>query len=224
MRLQVILNNRNRLTTLKGMVEWLVQFDVEPVILDNDSTYPPLLDWYAQCPVEVVSLKQNYGVAAAWKCGILPKIVQGEFALSDSDLDLSKIPHDWQQVLFDGLRAFGKPKCGFSLAIDDLPDHFHLKDEVINWESQFWTRRLSKRYYEADIDTTFALYQAEFVHAQPTFQAVRATRPYMARHLPWYLDSNNLPEEERYYMEHACSEALWTTRFQNTLPRLPNNV
>ena len=25
----------------------------------------------------------------------------------------------------------------------------------------------------------------------------------MVRHLPWYLDAENLPEDERYYMAHA---------------------
>ena len=218
MRLKAILNNRNRLTSLKAMVEWLLQFDVEPIILDNDSSYSPLLDWYARCPVDVIRLNENLGSVAPWESGTLAKLAQHDFILSDPDLDLSDIPHDWQQVLFDGLQAFGKPKCGFSLAIDDLPDHFHLKADVINWESQFWKHPVGDRYFDADIDTTFALHRAESACLPPSSKATRTAKPYIARHVPWYLDSQNISAEERYYIEHASSPTFWTTRFRDSLP------
>jgi glycosyltransferase involved in cell wall biosynthesis len=44
----VIINNRNRLTTTKNMVEHLLRLNPnqEIIILDNESTYQPLIDWY----------------------------------------------------------------------------------------------------------------------------------------------------------------------------------
>lgn len=39
------------------------------------------------------------------------------------------------------------------------------------------------------------------------FSSLRTTGSMMIRHLPWYLDRNHLPEDERYYMEHADSSS-----------------
>ena len=44
----VVINNRNRLTTTRNMVEKLLSLnpDEHIIIIDNESTYPPLLEWY----------------------------------------------------------------------------------------------------------------------------------------------------------------------------------
>ena len=43
----IIINNRNRYTFLKLMIEQLTSFGYKHIyILDNDSTYPPLLEYY----------------------------------------------------------------------------------------------------------------------------------------------------------------------------------
>ena len=55
--------------------------------------------------------------------------------------------------------------------------------------------------YYANVDTTFALYRdARFYHRGP---AIRMAGPYTFRHLPWYYDSDHLPEDESYYLAHA---------------------
>lgn len=33
--------------------------------------------------------------------------------------------------------------------------------------------------------------------------AIRTDMPYSARHMPWYLDKNNLSDEEFYYIKHC---------------------
>jgi hypothetical protein len=40
----------------------------------------------------------------------------------------------------------------------------------------------------------------------------RTAFPYMALHLPWYVDSKNPDDEERYYLEHLTLSTYWTTR------------
>ena len=55
--------------------------------------------------------------------------------------------------------------------------------------------------YFGGVDTTFALYR-NYRHYNVHISA-RTTGKYMARHLPWYYDYQNLPEDERYYAEHA---------------------
>ena len=52
--------------------------------------------------------------------------------------------------------------------------------------------------FKAPIDTTFAVYKpyfkGEFIDIQQLY--LRTGFPYSVRHLPWYVDNNNLTEEE----------------------------
>lgn len=57
----IIINNYNRLTMLKKLIDSLTSRGyTNIVILDNQSTYPPLLEWYAKCQFEVIRLPKNY--------------------------------------------------------------------------------------------------------------------------------------------------------------------
>ena len=68
MLIKAIIVNRNLLTTLQNTIEFLKKEDRvnEIHILDNQSTYPPLLDYYKKAPVKVHYLKGNYGPQHAW--------------------------------------------------------------------------------------------------------------------------------------------------------------
>ncbi|MCJ7820715.1 MAG: hypothetical protein MUP53_05895 [Bacteroidales bacterium] len=105
-------------------------------------------------------------------------------------------------------------KCGFSLKIDDLPDSYALKEQVIGWEKQFFEMKCDNLLYLAPIDTTFALYRPSGRRRPANFSAemYRTDFPYMARHLPWYVESLNPDSENRYYMEHSLSPTSWTSR------------
>ena len=64
----IIINNYNRLTMLKKLIDSLTSRGyTNIVILDNQSAYPPLLEWYAKCQFEVIRLPKNYGFKALWK-------------------------------------------------------------------------------------------------------------------------------------------------------------
>ena len=71
---------------------------------------------------------------------------------------------------------------------------------VLNWEKQFWNREIEPGVFKAPIDTTFALYRPSFEFSK---SALRTGQPYVARHLPWYLNLAALPEDEQYYLSHA---------------------
>lgn len=217
MGLQVFIINRNRLTTTRAMVEWLLRFDTEPLILDNGSTYPPLLEWYRNCPADVIRFNDNYGFGVGWDTGILGTVARDDFVLSDADLDLSGIPDDWLQVLRRGLDRHGRQKAGFSLEIDDLPDHYLLKKPVQDWESRFWRHRLDDEFFDAGVDTTFALCRHRTAKHRPGADGVRAARPYTARHVPWYIDVANMSEEELHYAQHATGSSSWTSRLRQEL-------
>ena len=92
MRIPVIINNRNLLTWPKAMVRDLSKWEGigDIYIVDNGSTYEPLLEWYATKPCEVVSLEVNAGHQAPWLCGLVQKLGEPYYAVTDPDLDLTK--------------------------------------------------------------------------------------------------------------------------------------
>ena len=207
----VWINNRNRLTTTKAMVAYLrMVHGAEPIIVDNASTYPPLLEWYATGPCKIVRLPDNRGPRAPWTLPFDLAMGGKHYAVTDSDLDLEGVPSDLLLQLRDGLLRYPAAiKAGMSLEIDDLPNDKPLTPTIRAWESQFWQKQLSDQWWSADVDTTFALYRAGTGWGRYG-PAIRANRPYTARHVPWYCEDSN---EERYYTEHCDPQwPTWATR------------
>jgi hypothetical protein len=200
----IFINCRDRLTPLLPLLDYLERAGCERVhLLDNDSTYPPLLEYYERTPHTVIRLGENHSHKSFWESGLLDELgVRGPYVFTDPDLvPIEECPLDAIEYFAGVLERYpGYKKAGFGLKIDDLPDHFSLKDDVLAWESRFWHRLVAPRLYEAPIDTTFALYRGP-EHAK--LSAVRTGYPYLVRHTTWYLDSENLPEEHRYYIERA---------------------
>jgi hypothetical protein len=207
----VFINCRDRLTPLVELVGYLERAGCERVfLLDNDSTYPPLLEYYEQTPHTVIRLGENRPHKAFWESGLLDELgIDGRYVFSDPDtVPIGECPLDAIDYFGEVLDRYpAYKKAGFGLRIDDVPDHYGLKAEVIAWESRFWRRLVAPRLYEAPIDTTFALYRGA-EHART--EALRTGFPYLVRHTTWYLDSGNLPEEELYYIERATGVTSWT--------------
>ncbi len=208
--------NFNRLEYVKQLIDSLQCIPhCRPIIVDNASTYPPLLEWYGSgCPVEVVRLKQNQGPRVLWGSSV--DLTAGTyFAVTDPDLDVTAVPVDVMTVLTDGLKDFPDIcKCGLSLETGDLP-MTPLADSVRKWEAQFWADRRNDRFFDAMIDTTFAVYRA----ANPCCvygPALRSDRPYTARHLPWYITPDTVTDEDRYYWGslHLQSVGCWSTQLK----------
>ena len=210
----IIINNFNRLTTLVQLIDSLENRGCSNIyILDNASTYPPLLDYYKECKHSIIRLNENMGHLSLWKSGVY-KIFQNSFyAYTDSDVVIDEqCPDDFMEVFLRILRADIRiVKVGFSLRIDDLPDYYKNKKKVIQWENQFWTYKYKTNSYIAPIDTTFALYRPFFNGRNDVqFMNVRTGFPYVARHLPWYNDESNLSDEEQYYLQHCKTITHWS--------------
>jgi hypothetical protein len=122
--------------------------------------------------------------------------------VTDFDLDLSLVPRDVLTVMRD--KVLSTPdivKAGLSLDLDSLPDTPQAK-RAREWEYRHWVIEHSPGWYQAEIDTTFAVYRPQ-VGWGGYGPALRAKPPYMARHVPWYLTGENLPEEWKYYVDHV---------------------
>lgn len=205
----IVINNRNRLTSTKKMVEHLLRLNPEQeiIIIDNGSTYEPLLEWYADMMGKItIRFEHNHGHTALWTLEMNHELPD-YFIYTDSDIELNEnLPKDFIQVMQNHMDFYGSQKVALGLKIDDLPDHYRYKQQVIRNESRWWlpenkkTNYLGYDCYNADTDTTFALY---LNIGDNTYKSIRITDSrFIARHLPWYDDLSNLNEEERYYLDN----------------------
>lgn len=211
---KALIINYNRITLTARTAQWCAEHGLEPIIIDNNSNYKPLLDWYDHCEYHILRLPSNFGHTVLWQYPVLKTLKMNErFIYTDPDLDYSGVPDDFLEVFNIGLDKYpGYSKCGFSLEINDLPD-----DEEGNFirtgpEAPYWERPLDDMYFHADTDTTFALYRwpiGVYGHS-----ALRTNRPYTVRHLPWYYRSlDGLPEDEiNYYKTALASSSSGITR------------
>lgn len=214
-QIPIIINNYNRLTTLKKLVSDLENRGYSNIhIIDNKSTYPPLLEYYETCNHKVYKLKKNIGFKALWKSGLWYKFIRGYYCYTDSDLSLVEdCPNNFMEVFYKLLKKYPEVfKVGFSLKIDDLPDHYHRKQEVIEWESRFYQIEKEKNTFIAPIDTTFALYRpfARRGKRDGSDEILRAGWPFQCRHLPWYVNSANPSEEESFYNNSLKKATHWS--------------
>ena len=197
----VILICHNLLSDLARLVTWLETAGHQRIVLlDNASTYPPLLAYLAATPHEVVRLTENLGHVAPWQSGLAGRIGQHRpFAVSDPDVlpepgcPLDAVLH-FQRLLLD-YPAFDK--AGFGLRIDDLPDHFPHRELVRSWEAPYWQQQLAPGVFAAHIDTTFAVCRPGTGYK--VTEAIRTGHPHLARHLPWYRDPRRPDAETAYY-------------------------
>jgi hypothetical protein len=202
MSIPVFITCRDRVASLRLLVERLESMtDIGPIFLvDNDSKWPPMLDYLASTTHQVVRLAENAGHRAIWAMEVHQSLREsGPFVVTDPDVIPDQTcPEDTVDRLLGLLDEHPTmQKVGLGLHIDDLPDTNRLAKDVIDWESQFWEREISPGVYDAAVDTTFALYRAG---AGPEeYPAIRTGTPYLARHLPWYDDPDSPCPEEIFY-------------------------
>lgn len=198
----IIINNRNRYTFLKMMVDQLQSFGYRNLyILDNDSAYPPLLAYYKTVSAQVIFLKENIGYKALWESTAFEQFKNNYYVYSDPDILLQPdCPRDFVYHLYSHLVKYpAKEKAGVALKIDDLPGYYSHKQEAIKNEKPFWEKQLEKDVYDAPVDTTLALYRPLAFGNAEECEAIRVGGQLAAQHLTWYQDSANLSEEELFY-------------------------
>lgn len=213
----VFINCRDRYTSLRDLVAWLERSGHENIVMvDNASTYTPLVEYYDLTPHRVVRLGRNVGPTAIWETGLLEEVGPDGYVLTDSDVVPDEhAPLDAVERFSELLARYPEvEKVGFGLRIDDLPETYQFHSDVLAWEARFWSDEVEAGVFRADIDTTFALYRPS-VRSQG-YLALRTGSPYVARHIPWYVDSAHLTDEEDYYQRNA--EKGMTNWSANELP------
>lgn len=183
-------------------------------IIDNNSSYYPLIEYYKKCPYKIYRLDKNIGYLALWKTKIYKKFIKDYYVYTDSDVvPIDKCPSDFLKIFFEKMKNDKEiMKIGLGLKINDLPIYFNRKSEVIQWESQYYKNQTEDGYFIAGVDTTFALYRPFMSGGTSRLKMLRSKFPYEAHHMPWYNDSDNLSDEESYYINSASASTHWTAK------------
>lgn len=212
----IIINNFNRLTTLLKLINALSERGYDNIyIIDNNSTYPPLLDYYEKCPYKVFRLIQNLGFKALWKSGLSKQLCQDYYIYTDSDVvPVKECPADFINTIFTLLKKYKYAyKIGLSLRIDNLPDHYLFKQKVIDAEKKDNLVKNEDGLYRRPTDTTFAIYRPRVKLSRSRYaEAYRTDFPYEIEHLPWYVNTENPTEEEIYYTQHCSKPTTWSSK------------
>lgn len=219
LEIPVIIINFNQLFYLRKLVGFLKQRGfINIVIVDNQSSYPPLLAYYETLTgVTVEHMDDNYGHKVFFENEILQKKYgQGYYIITDADiLPNENLPIDFVSQLIKqlDLNFINITKVGFALKIDDLPEGYSLREKVIKWEKQFWQNPIDKNIYKNFLDTTFAIYKPQypqkFYNMAPYLSGIRMAGDFTAVHGGWYFDPENMSDEQKYYSETANTSASW---------------
>ncbi len=211
----IIINNFNRLSTTRKLYKDLVRLGYNNIIiLENMSTYQPLLDWYRSMldkpNLKIVLFSENFGHKSLWKSGFINEVKHYPYVVyTDSDLELNpNTPRNFIDILAGLSKDFKFDKVGLAIKISDLPNNFMGKT-IRQTESIYWIKTLQHRKYElyqGMIDTTFALFDPNVAF---NYKALRIAGDFTCKHMPWYLDWENLSKEEQYMLD-TCDESIST--------------
>lgn len=213
----IFIISHNRYTYLKKLIDRLLRLKQDKiVIVDNKSTYIPLLEFYDEIrsTFDIIYMKENYRarrsmgkVFSEFKDKY--NLARDNYIYTDSDVvPDEECPEDFVEVFSMILQKYHVEKVAFGLRIDNLPDcfagkNFIIKQQKYRWESPF-IKDFGIELKQGGTDTTFSYRRANTIPGL-TGNSIRTGRPYVANHLPWYMDSDNLSEEEKYYFKTSSS-------------------
>lgn len=196
----------NNMTFIKGFVNQLKKYKNPILLLDNKSTYEPLLNYYKEIKDELKDkitirlLEENYGSEVYTK---LKQELPDIYLLSDPDLELNpNMPHNFAEILLEISNKYKAYKVGAAIKIEDNNTFIQCEEyfkgqSIQDWESQFWKNKIEDSTYElydAEVDTTFCLVN----NAYSNSKQIRIAGDFTVKHLPWYKDyiKNTVPQEE----------------------------
>jgi len=216
---------RDRLNVLvEAIRSYRLLPDVKIIIIDNGTTYEPTLRYFEQLESEGIAHIEKMKPTNSMRdiseeLSLVIEEFKKEFEfdyyiVTDCDIELIQPSSNMLSIMKIMLRA--TDVVGTHLELADLPNDERLDFQLKTQTKQFWTqpRRISfihnipVIYSEAWIDTTFAMYRRDFVFKRLN-RGYRLHYPFSARHLDWYMDFDDLPEDYEYYKKH-CNKDIAT--------------
>ncbi|MHB1952271.1 MAG: glycosyltransferase family 2 protein [Sulfobacillus sp.] len=210
----VYLLARNNFTQVKQAIEQLAKYvDLrQVVVVDNASSYPPLIEYYMELESRypaprIVRMSRDFGrqVVLEQLAHELPQV----FAMMDAGFRFGpKLPSTFLMELYQLTVCYGRYKAGLATDLGQKKGELReLKRRTTGqtlrqWELQHYLNRLSHpdlryRVYEAEIGTTFAVYNRKYARRN---ESVRVGGDFTCGRRTWYID-DGIPEEERSWCE-----------------------
>ena len=208
MKIPIIINNRNLLTWTRKMVGKIKTYDNvgDIIIVDNKSTYEPLLEWYNTKPCDII-FTDNLGHTCPWLSGVVNSLNSEYYIVSDSDMGLDDTPLDTITYLFDKMQELKLNKIGLGLNRDLVLEKHPYYGHINSYETGRYenSRLVSGVYLDVEIDTTFALYNI----SQHFCGGASTWNPYVAKHYPWYYSREDVKNDEEFlfYLNNASDSA-----------------
>lgn len=219
----LIIPNFNQKAWLIQLINWwnFATGSMPVFILDNASSYGPLLEFYDHCSllfpnVTIVrygenSCRQNL---AGFLNELDPKYQY--YCISNPDiLPGPTVPENFLQILKHCLDTYGYYKAGFQLANHNIPDSISIKSKILEDSADHHTNKVfidyeGKRYkgHKAAIDLTFAMYSRAnggWMFPVDNQKFGHSIRVFESFHLGWYIeDKTNNPEHINYFKTAKC--------------------
>ena len=198
---------RDRVTYARQCADALTAAGQEVVVVDQGSTWGPAVEWLEHCERKgTLVLRHGHGdpqSVFSWE-PFQRAAGDGRYIVTDPDtVPADTCPADYPQVLSGLLDEYPEvAKVGLGLRLDAITENYPHREGILSSEEKFWQSPARDGVYYAAVDTTFAVYRGGFFFT--ISNALRTGSPYLAEHLPWYEDWDNLTEEISYYYAHAA--------------------
>lgn len=240
----VVIISRDRLGCLKQLIDSLLERDCGKniYILDSDSKYVPLFKYYSEIEkkYKINIIKFNENIGPFYFLDNLNKFEyihnKNNFFYTDSDcVPIKETPKSFLDDMNDMINTYNLYNLGMFLKIDDVrpikyknyKEETYLQDcekkscktnEIVATDEKYHCK-----IYKAITDTTFKcinyrkcrLFKKGRHYVTFKLPNGRVGYPYEVRHLPWYYDVNNLPEDEKFYISRA--DKYLSTFYNNVL-------
>ena len=207
---------------IKNFVNQIKKYKNPIILLDNNSKYEDLLNYYKKIKNELGDkitirlLEENYGHTVYLKLKHeLPNI----YILSDPDLELNEnMPENFAEIFLTLSKQYKKYKIGSALNIKDNAqfvecNNYSNQQNIYDWEKKFWFEKINNNEYElynANIDTTFCLVNNNYFN-DDEYDAIRVAGNFTVKHLPWYDNyiKNNISEKEiKFWKNNNISSTI----------------
>ena len=223
--LPVVINSFNQFTYLKNLFDKLEADGFRNfIIVDNCSTYPPLLAYYDHLNVSgraaVVMYGENKGPHFFHMKGVYKLFGSLPHIFTDPDLDYADLSPTFLTELMTISEKYSMFKVGPALEIPKPteidPNMYCIQDgakwSISDWESRYWKEQVEEGlYYPGHIDTTFHLFNpAYFNVGSDLIDGIRiGKRGFVFKHLPWYKNKRIPNDEYSLYLKNASDKSSW---------------
>jgi glycosyltransferase involved in cell wall biosynthesis len=210
----VIIPSFNQLYYVKNTIKQLKRFGLfNFIILDNGSTYPPLVKWFEETKIPVVIDLSNPGPRTFFTDSEIWERLPNYFIVTDPDLEYNeKTPDSLVDDLIEISETFCFPKIALALDKSDTEAMIPIVEDCEGgyWKTVIARTKYGDPIYDAKTDTTFALYNKKFVTRPGLlawdadfFTAPRIAGRFTCKHWGWYYKKPVPKNEHEYYKNTA---------------------